>query len=251
MFKNNAVTNQEERRIGNKELERKESSGLEIMVGKLVVIEGVDGVGKSTQYDLLKSRLEGLGYTVKGLHFPTHGVGYFGKLVDDYLSGKFGSVKEVPPKFSGFLYAGNREENSATIRSWLESGNIVLLDRYVSSAMAHQGSSIPDKKDRIKFYSWLERLEYDLNEIPKPDMVIVLNADLETIKRSIHDRGRQDIHESDPDHLRKAIDVYRELSDLFNDYWKIIRCDHSGALRKKEEIAEDVFRELDRKLKLA
>lgn len=225
-------------------------SGLEKMMGKLIVIEGVDGVGKSTQYDFLKTRLENLGYTVKGLHFPTHGVGYFGKLVDKYLAGDFGKLSEVPPKFSGFLYAENREENSDKIRSWLDSGNIVLLDRYVSSAMAHQGSNISEKGERIKFYSWLERLEYDLNEIPKPDMVIVLDADLETIKRSVHDRGRQDIHESDPNHLRKAIDVYRELSELFSDYWKIIKCDSAGVLRGRNEISDDVFRALNDKINI-
>lgn len=227
-----------------------ENQRLEQMVGKLIVIEGVDGVGKSTQYDLLKNRIESLGYTVKGLHFPTHGVGYFGKLVDEYLAGKFGKFSEVPPKFSGFLYAENREENSEKIRSWLNSGNIVLLDRYVSSAMAHQGSSIAEKKDRIKFYSWLERLEYDLNEIPKPDMVIVLDADLETIHKSVTDRGRQDIHESDSNHLKKAIDIYRELSDMFSDYWKIIKCDSSGALKSREVISEDVFRALNDKLNI-
>ena len=223
------------------------SEGLKKMVGKLIVMEGVDGVGKTTQFNALKKYFEELGYTVRGLHFPTHGTGFYGNLVDDYLNGKFGKLSEIPPRFSAYLYAGNRYENSDVIRSWLDEGNIVLLDRYVSSAMAHQGSNISDKKLRLEFYDWLERLEFDLNKIPKPDRVIVLDADIETIKKSIHNRGNQDIHESDPDHLRKTIGVYRELAELYGDYWKMIKCDVPAVfnLRNKEEIAKDVRSALD------
>lgn len=208
--------------------------------GKLIVIEGADGVGKSTQSDLLKIYYETLDKTVKSLHFPTHGEGFYGKLVDKYLNGDFGSLKEVPYYFSAFLYAGNRDENSNKIKKWLSDGNVVLLDRYVSSAKAHQGSNIASYEDRIKFYNWLDRLEYELNEIPKPDGVIVLDADYSTIRESIDNRGRADIHETDENHIKKAIDVYRELSSMYSN-WYLLKCDQDGKLKPKNEIHNNIL----------
>lgn len=208
--------------------------------GKLIIIEGVDGVGKSTQSDLLKTYYETLDKTVKSFHFPTHGEGFYGKLVDSYLNGDFGNLKEVPYYFSAFLFAGNRNENSSKIKKWLADGNIVLLDRYVSSAKAHQGSNISCYEDRIKFYNWLDRLEYELNEIPMPDSVIVLDADYSTVRESIDNRGRVDIHETDENHIKTAIDVYRELSSMYSN-WYLLKCDENGKLRAKDEIHQDIL----------
>lgn len=214
------------------------------MTGKLIVIEGVDGIGKSTQMQLLKTYFESLGKEVKGLHFPTHGEGFFGKLVDDYLQGKFGTFDEVPYKFSGFLYAGNRTEKSDLIKSWLSSGNIVLLDRYVSSAKAHQGAAMDSFDKRTEFYDWLDGLEYNLNKIPKPDLVIVLDADYSIVENSVKNRGREDIHEKDVSHLRKAMDVYRELCSRY-DNWKLLKCDVDGKLKSREEIHSEIKKLLE------
>jgi len=209
--------------------------------GKLIVIEGPDGVGKSTQTELLKEHFSNLEKTVKSMHFPTHGEGFYGKLVDQYLNGDFGSLKEIPYHFSSFLFAQNRYENSTKIKEWLNKGNIVILDRYVSSAKAHQGSNIENKEERIKFYNWLDNLEYKLNEIPRPDAVIVLNADYLTIKNTIKNRGNEDIHEKDENHLRKTIQVYKELSKMY-DNWYLVKCDYNNKLLNKEIIHQNILK---------
>ncbi|MBN2881548.1 deoxynucleoside kinase [Candidatus Woesearchaeota archaeon] len=209
------------------------------MVGKLIVIEGVDGIGKSTQLQLLRQYFEGLEKKVQSLHFPTHGEGFYGNLVDDYLQGKFGNLSQVPYKFSAFLYSGNRDEKASLIQSWLDDDNVVLLDRYVSSALAHQGSNIESFEERKEFYRWLDTLEFDLNKIPRPDLVLVLDADYSVVEKSVEHRGREDIHEKDNSHLMRAMNVYRELSGLYNN-WHLLKCDSNGSLRPREAIHEDI-----------
>jgi dTMP kinase len=207
--------------------------------GKLFVIDGPDGIGKSTQLNLLKEYFDHHGVPYESMHFPTHGEGYYGCLVDEYLGGKFGSFNEVDPTHSAFLYAMNRKENSKKIKSWLDSGKAVILDRYVSSAMAHQAAGYKTKEERSDFYTWLFSLEFDTNKIPKPDKVIIFESDLDTILLSVKERGRSDIHEKDSDHLRKALNVYREIALKFN--YDLIKVDYNGSFRSRESIHSDVL----------
>jgi len=132
-----------------------------------------DGSGKATQTNLLVDRLRQSGYQVEVADFPRYGK-KSAALVEDYLNGKFGSPKEVGPYRASIFYAIDRYDASFEIKKWLEQGKIVICNRYVSANMGHQAGKIENKEERDKFLNWLEDLEFNIFNIPKPDVVIFL-----------------------------------------------------------------------------
>jgi dTMP kinase len=105
---------------------------------KLLVIEGVDGAGKSTQIKMLQNFFTNMGFSNEYLHFPRTDAPYFGELIARFLRGEFGSLNEVDPYLVAMLYAGDRKDASEMISRWLDEGKIVLLDRYTYSNIAYQ-----------------------------------------------------------------------------------------------------------------
>src|SRR5712691_10595259 len=99
----------------------------------LIAIEGIDGAGKRTQADLLKTQAEKVGFSVAILSFPRYGETLFAKSIADYLNGTFGNLAEVLPQFAALLYAGDRFESRSIITQGSRSHNILILDRYVAS----------------------------------------------------------------------------------------------------------------------
>ncbi len=145
--------------------------------GKLIVIDGTDGSGKTTQLKLLKEKLENEGYSVKETDFPQYNTKSAG-LVEEYLSGKYGQADEVTPYQSSIFYAVDRFDASFKIKQWLKDGYIVLSNRYVSSSLGHQGGKIDNPLERKDFFNWLYDLEYQIFNLPKPDLSLILYAPL-------------------------------------------------------------------------
>ncbi len=199
--------------------------------GKFFVIEGSDGSGKTVQFNLLLRRLRDGGYAVRTIHFPQHGKpsSYF---VDRYLNDAYGPARDLNPKNASLFYALDRFEARAEIRKWLHGGNIVLADRYVASNMGHQGSKINSKRERRAYFRWLYNLEYEVLDIPRPDLNIILNMPARVAYRLIgkklrngrgYLRGKmRDGHERDMRHLARSAQTYRELAASFpNDFFAI------------------------------
>ena len=213
-----------------------------------IVIEGPDGTGKSTQFNLLKEKLEQNNHTVKQIKFPQYDNLSSGP-VREYLNGKYGTAEEVGPYRASVLFAVDRYDASFKIREWLKQGYTVLADRYIASNMAHQGGKIEDAEEREKYFNWLYEFEYDLLKIPKPDLNIVLSLPLNVSqelldtrkqKKYITSGEQKDIHEKSIEHLQHAIKVYNEISDL--DGFKKINClDGENKLRTKENISDEIF----------
>jgi dTMP kinase len=214
--------------------------------GNLIAIEGIDGSGKQTQVRLLAHELESRDYQVLSTGFP-HYDSWFGRMVGQFLNGDFGPLDSVDPHFTALLYAGDRFECKRPIVAALESGGIVLADRYVGSNLAHQTArSAPEY--RSAFRAWIEHLEYNIYELPREDLVLYLRlparqAQTLVAKKSAREYtdAAHDILESNIRHLQDAAEMYDELSRRPN--WKTIECFDAAKqmIRSPQEISADIL----------
>ena len=133
-----------------------------------MVVEGVDGSGKSTQIKLMKNYLEDHGVPYRYVHFPRTDSGIYGELIARFLRGDFGSLNSVDPYLVALIYAGDRKDAAIQIREWLDQGYLVLLDRYVYSNIAFQCAKIHERKKQEALKDWILNLEYGYNQIPTP-----------------------------------------------------------------------------------
>lgn len=214
--------------------------------GKFIVIDGIDGSGKTTQLNLLKEQLEKSGYETAILDFPQYNTKSAG-LVEEYLSGKYGQADEISPYKASIFYAVDRYDASFKIRNWLKEGKIVLANRYTSANLGHQGGKIADQTERKKFFNWLYDLEYNILGIPKPDLSIILHVEPEIAQQLIKQRARadwngktNDIHENDLNHLKKAAEVYQEIATSLPGF-TLINCTKDGKILSREEISSLVW----------
>lgn len=227
------------------------------MKGKLIVIEGTDCSGKETQSNLLEENLNLLGYETKRLYFPNYesptgriiGSCFLGKeeLCSKYLKTNTGWFEETSSKVDGLVaslyYAADRKYNIKEINDLLNNGINVILDRYTYSNMAHQGCKIKDEKERLTFYKKIETLEFELLELPKPDIILFLYVPLEvSSKLKRHRREAADQNEQDEEYLKIAENTYLELAKLYN--FNIIECTINNEIKTKEEISKKVLKKV-------
>ncbi len=211
--------------------------------GKLIVLEGIDGSGKATQSGLLEKKLQAEGREVMHISFPDYDSDS-SALVKMYLSGQFGKDPgDVNPYAASLFYAVDRFASYRTKwKDFYENGGIVIADRYTTSNMVHQMTKYDDEKERKDFLSWLEQTEYEELELPRPDLVILLDIPLTISENLVKERAKQggsmDIHEQHLDYLRKCHDAYQELVTLYG--WRKIACADHGCLRGMEDIAKEV-----------
>ena len=213
---------------------------------KFIVIEGLDGSGKSTQLKKLKSYLNEKNIRFQYMHFPRTDSPIYGDLVARFLRGELGDINTVNPYLIALIYAGDRNDAKTIINNWLKDGYLVLVDRYVYSNIAFQCAKLNNKNERDKLSKWIKDLEYNYYQIPKPALNIFLNVPFDftmqnlTNQRDGSDRdylnGKEDIHEKDFDFQRRVQDVY--LSEAQNDNsLKIIQCaDENGQMPSSEVV---------------
>ncbi len=217
--------------------------------GKFIVIDGTDGSGKATQTKLLVEKLTKVGQPVKMIDFPRYGEKSAG-LVEEYLNGKYGSANEVGPYRGSIFYACDRYAASFEIKKWLAEGNIVISNRYVSSNMGHQAGKIKNLAARDEFLDWLDNLEYNIFQIPRPDLTILLFMPPEIGQQLVDKKGhrdyvggkKRDIHEADLQHLIDAASAYKYVADKYG--WITISCAPNNNLAKIEDINEQLWQEV-------
>jgi len=222
-----------------------------MILGKLIVIDGTDGSGKATQVELLKQRLQEEGYLVEKIDFPQYGQKSAGP-VEDYLNGLYGSPDEVGPYRASIFYATDRYAASFKMNKWLNEGKLVICDRYVSANMGHQAGKISDLKERDKYLDWLFDLEFNIFKIPKPDINIFLYLDSEIARRLAQDNSTKkftndvkgkDIHEKDPEHMKKASESFKYVADKYK--WITIDCSNKElGIRAREEISQEIYNKI-------
>jgi dTMP kinase len=222
--------------------------------GLLIVIEGGDGSGKTTQFNLLKDRLIKDGHQVETVDFPQYGKPS-AVMVEKYLNGDFGTAKEVGAYRASIFYAADRYEASFQMKKWLASGKIILANRYATSNMVHQSGKIKDLVERDKFLEWLDELEFNIFNIPRPDFVFFMNISAEISqglalkKDARHDniKSKNDIHENDIEHLKDALEAGNYVAKKYN--WEIINCNNgSSAMRSIEDIHGEVCQRVEKHL---
>lgn len=218
--------------------------------GKFIVIDGVDGSGKATQTKLLVARLKRAGLAAQAVTFPRYGEKSAG-LVEEYLSGKYGGSNEVDPYQASLFYALDRYGASFKIRDWLNQGKIVIADRYIAANMGHQGGKIANPLERKLFFDWLYRLEYEILNMPRPDLNIILHLDSDFIRRLIDGRNNfQDIHEKDSGHLMRAEETFLEIAKTYPDF-TIIECASQNEILPPVKINDLIWRQIADKLKIS
>lgn len=215
--------------------------------GILIVLEGSDGSGKGTQFNLLSERLKAAGYDVAVFDFPRyeHESSYF---VRQYLNGKFGPATEISPFTASLFYALDRYEAAIDIRAELAAGKVVLCNRYVGSNMAHQGAKFSDPVEQRGFFVWEDNLEYEMLNIPRPNMNLFLRVPAEVSqeliakkqKRSYTDRSH-DEHESNIEFMKKSVATYDVLCQLFPKDFTAIECTKNDRLMSIPEISNLIW----------
>jgi dTMP kinase len=218
--------------------------------GKLIVIDGIDGSGKATQVRLLEERLKKEGVKIKTIDFPRYEENFFGKLIGEYLSGIYGDFIKVDPKLASILYAADRFESSAKIKEWLDKGFVVLADRYATANQIHQGGKISNLKKRKEFLDFLDKMEYDVFKIPRPDLVIYLDVPFEVskvwlqkkvaLRKKKYLKGRKDVAEDNLVHLKNSRESALLLAKQNKNWQKVVCCKGVVCL-SPEQVSEQVY----------
>ena len=213
-------------------------------MGKLIVIEGTDGSGKSTQFRRLQQRLEQENREFRHLVFPRYSEPS-SALIRMYLGGEFGSSpSDVNAYAASAFYAVDRFASyKQDWGQWYEQGGLVLSDRYTTSNAVHQASK-EQGEEQQKFLNWLYEFEYDKLGLPRPDLIIYL--DVPTVFTEKLLRGREaatntsaDIHEQDMSYLATCRETGRAAAKFYN--WTVINCVRDGAMRSIEDIHEEIY----------
>lgn len=215
--------------------------------GKLIVIDGGDGTGKTTQFKLLLKRLQDEDLDVITMDFPQYGKKSCGA-VEEYLNGNYGTADDVGPYRGSIFFAVDRYDASFEMRKALDEGKIVLCNRYVTANMAHQGGKIADEQERLKYFEWLKDLEYRLFGIPQPDINLFLRVPPELALELVDKKGqreyigdkKRDMHEEDLEHQRNAEKVYMQLAGLLPNSF-MVECAPDGNLITPEEVHEKIW----------
>ena len=209
--------------------------------GRIIVIEGaLDGIGKTTQYNLLREKL---GDKVITHHFPSYNT-YQGKGVEEYLSGNYGNISDLSPYFVNNLYAYDRSVTWNTIlKEKYEEGYTILLDRYTTSSIIYQSCLIEDIDEKKEFIDFVNDYEYNKLGIGKPDQVIFLTAPFDTVnelrnKRTQNEGISNDIHEKNIDFMKKVYDNAIFVADYLN--WDKIECVNDNKFKEINEIHEEI-----------
>ena len=214
-------------------------------MGKLIVIEGTDGSGKSTQFRLLTDRLESEQVKFQKLVFPQYSEPS-SALIRMYLGGEFGkSPSDVNAYAASAFYSVDRYASYRKVwGKWYEEGGLVVSDRYTTSNAVHQTSKEPEDK-RENFLNWLYDFEYDKLGLPRPDLVIYLDVPTDFTEKMLRHRESEththaDIHEQDMQYLATCRRMGRAAAEHYG--WTVIRCVRDGAMRSMEDIHEEIYR---------
>ena len=206
----------------------------------IIVFEGIDGSGKTTQTDLLIQRLKKEQKPVETLDFPQYSKNFFGALVKKFLKGEFGTLENVDPHVASLLYALDRWESKKILDRWLKQKKIIVLNRYTTSNILHQTAKLPPAKHN-SFISFVEKMEYEIFGLPRPDAVLYLSVPVRYAVALIEKRGYpKDIAEKNITHLKKSKKVGEKISKTHVN-WHSVPCIKKGVLLKKETIAKYIW----------
>jgi dTMP kinase len=216
----------------------------------LIVLEGLDGAGKSTQVKMLKNYILSKNMKLKYLHFPRYDAPVWGELIAKFLRGDFGTIDQVHPQLVALLYALDRADAGTIIRDWLREDCCVLLDRYVYSNIAYQCSKLKIEEEKNALREWILKLEYEHYKIPRPDINIFLDVPITFVdaklkaERNGGDRdylhGKQDIHEENIDFQKGVREIYLKETKEDKDFTRVDCSGADGKMMPAQQIFEKI-----------
>lgn len=211
-----------------------------------IVLEGLDGAGKSTQIRKLRELFAQRGIESEYLHFPRFDAPVYGELIARFLRGELGSVEQVDPYLVALLYAGDRNDAAQSIRGWLASGKAVIADRYVYSNIGYQCAKISDAHKREELRRWILDLEFGYYGIPRPDISLFLDVPFEFTQRKLTEvrdgddrtylNGAADIHEKSLALQQNVRSVYIEAASSADDLCVVDCSNECGCMASPDEI---------------
>jgi len=209
----------------------------------LIAFEGIDGSGKATQAEMLRGAMHLSQRAATLMSFPMYDSTMFGPHIKTYLRGGFGPIDQNDPFLVSLLYGLDRFEALPLIRRHQNENRHIIFDRYVPSNIAHQCSKraklAPDNWKELA--SQIERVEYDLLKLPRPDLVFYLDLTAEQSYRITHERDdEKDIHQDDIDYLWWVREVYLEYASS-HDNWHVIQCFDEQGRRSVEDIHKQIW----------
>lgn len=212
----------------------------------LVVLEGLDGAGKSTQVKKLRNYLESLNGSLEYIHFPRYDAPVYGNLISRFLRGDFGDNQTVHPQLVALLFAEDRHGAAPAMKEILGNGGTVLLDRYVYSNIAYQCAKISDVNEAQALRDWIFNTEYGNFSLPVPDLNIFLDVPISFVEQKLksarggEDRdyleGAQDIHEADIEFQKRVREIYRQQCEIDPKFIRIDCSDDYGQMLPPDEI---------------
>ena len=221
----------------------------------LIVLEGLDGAGKSTQLKMVTSYFSSLGRKVEYLHFPRYTAPLYGELIAKFLRGDFGAIDQVHPQLVALLFAEDRRDAASLIRSWMNQGHVVVLDRYVYSNIAFQCAKLASKEEAAALRDWILDLEFDRFGIPQPTLNLFLDVPIEFVDEQLRNaregrdrnylEGKADIHEADIAFQLRVRDLYREQCDLDPQFIRIDCGDAEGRMLPAADIFSRIRTQID------
>ncbi len=225
-------------------------------MNKFIVLEGLDGSGKSTQVDKIKSYFDRRGINYKFLHFPQTETPYFGEMIARFLRGEFGDIDQVDPYLVAMLYAGDRFSAENDIREWLNIGSVVMVDRYVMSNIAFQCAKLKTSEEKEKLRKWIFSFEYNYYQIPRPGLSVFLDVPMDFIEKNLKNeragadreylQGKQDIHEAHTDFQKAVREEYLEAIKLDKSFERI-DCTDNGKMKSPDEVFSEIKKLLIKK----
>ena len=201
-----------------------------------IVLEGLDGAGKSTQIKRLRQLFADRGIESEYVHFPRFDSPVYGELIARFLRGELGSIESVDPYIVALLFAGDRADMAPRIAQWQAEGKVVIVDRYVHSNIGYQCAKIADAEGRKRLKEWILSTEYGYFNIPRPDISLFLDVPFAFTAKSLAEQrsgddraylnGASDIHESSLDLQRTVRQVYLDAA-LSDQTLKVIDCSNA------------------------
>ena len=220
----------------------------------LIVLEGLDGAGKSTQLRLLRERVSQLGHATEFMHFPRVDTPLYGETIARFLRGDFGDADGVDPYTVALLFAGDRAAAAPVLREWLAEGKYVFLDRYVYSNVGYQCAKVDDPAARRRLKEWILDLEFGIWDIPRPDVSFFLDVPFRFTEQRLAEerggadreylKGGRDVHEASMELQRRVREIYLDAARE-DPALRVVDCsDGEGRMLLPERIFENIIMEI-------
>lgn len=213
----------------------------------LIAIEGIDGAGKGTQARRLVERMLAAGTASTCIQFPRYSETTFGAAIGDFLNGRFGSLDQVHPQLAAVLYAGDRFESKQVLQDAIERHEVVVLDRFTGSNLAHQTAKL-DGNERTELMKWIDHVEHVVFGLPRPDLNILIDISSDWSRQLVSRKGERDytseeadIQESNLPYLERVRSCYRSIANDREDWTIVESLNQQGQLRTVDDIGDQIL----------